>query len=272
MSLLDDLEGLIRELNESTADLSARRKAATKRRVDELVRQLHTTARSLDPVAVPSRFFDPSDPRQVGRFVGLALVAQPKVPLGEVGKFYGSGVYALYYDGGHEPYEPIAETEHPIYAGKADPANGAATTPQGQGSRLYNRLNDHRRSIQKAANLAVADFKCRYLVVQSGWQTAAESHLIEMFKPIWNSEVGIAYGVGKHGDSSSTRANKRSPWDTLHPGRGWAWSDPNTEDQVPLDDIIANIQAHYEVVAPLTSIDLILKRFFDSLRQDGGDS
>ena len=29
-------------------------------------------------------------------------------------------------------------------------------------------------------------------------------------------------GFGKHGDSYSTRPNRRSAWDTLHPGRPWA--------------------------------------------------
>lgn len=269
MTLLDDIEELVRELNESAADVPASRRVALKRRVDELVEKLRVTAKALDPVQVPSHFFDPSDPRLVGRFVGLALVAQPKVALGEIERVYGSGVYALYYHGSFRAYAPISNAEHPIYVGKADPADGAATTPQGQGARLHGRIRDHQRSIEKAENLELDDFRCRYLVVQSGWQTAAESHLIKLFRPIWNSEEGIAFGVGKHGDSSSTRANKRSPWDTLHPGRSWAWSDPCIEDQVPQCEIIKKITAHFKEVPPLASIDLILKRFFDSLRQDG---
>ena len=66
------------------------------------------------------------------------------------------------------------------------------------------------------------------LVVQSGWETAAEDYLIRLFRPIWNKETKILYGLGKHGDSAETRTNKRSLWDTLHPARVWAA--PTLED------------------------------------------
>jgi hypothetical protein len=69
-----------------------------------------------------------------------------------------------------------------------------------QGERLAARLNDHRKNIGKAVStLNVDDFQARFLVVQSGWETAAEDYLIHLFRPIWNSEVDILYGLGKHG-------------------------------------------------------------------------
>lgn len=84
-----------------------------------------------------------------------------------------------------------------------------------QGAKLCGRLSDHRKNIDKATStLNLTDFEFRSLVVQSGWETAAEDYLIHLFSPIWNSETNILYGLGKHGDSATTRANKRSPWDT----------------------------------------------------------
>ena len=64
-------------------------------------------------------------------------------------------------------------------------------------------------------------------------QNGAENYLIDLFKPIWNSEIGICYGFGKHGDDPGTRKNLRSPWDSLHPGRDWAYRDPAMKDAKP---------------------------------------
>ena len=147
-------------------------------------------------------------------------MAQPRVPLADVGIFYGAGVYAIYYQGLHEIYRPISGKEVPIYIGKADPDSALARTPIEQKTKLAGRLKEHCRSIAKAATtLDINDFDCRYLVVQSGWEKPAESFLINFFTPVWNIETNICYGLGKHGDDALTRANKRSPWDTLHPGR-----------------------------------------------------
>jgi hypothetical protein len=105
----------------------------------------------------------------------------------------------------------------------SDPRDPASKTAMEQGDRLSNRLNDHRKNIAKATStLKLEDFEYRALVVQTGWQTSAEDYLIHLFKPIWNSEVGICHGFGKHGDDPGTRANLRSPWDTLHHRRDWA--------------------------------------------------
>ena len=131
-------------------------------------------------------------------------------------RFYGSGVYAIYYNGKFPAYAGITKREHPIYVGKADPADPAAKTAMEQGDRLSNRLNDHRKNIAKAKRhcgwrISNGRLSCRL----DG--RPAEDYLIHLFKPIWNSEVGICYGFGKHGDDPGTRANLRSPWDTVHP-------------------------------------------------------
>ena len=83
---------------------------------------------------------------------------------------------------------------------------------------------------------------------------------------MWNSEVGICYGFGKHGDSPTTRTNNRSPWDTLHPGRDWAHRDPNMKDARPATRIVEDIQCHLGKYPPIGTIDEILRRFLDELR------
>lgn len=183
-----------------------------------LIGRLENLSIAMDPVRLPANVLDPSDPQTMGTLIANTLLAQPRNPLKDVERFYGSGVYALYYCGDFDAYQPISGTETPIYVGKADPAEHGANSVVDQGERLSNRLRDHQRSIMAAKNLQIEDFDCRYLVVKSAWQNTAETYLIEKFSPVWNNEVGICYGFGKHGDSPDTRKNTRSPWDTLHPG------------------------------------------------------
>jgi hypothetical protein len=265
---------LVRQLDEFTAQLadsvtldSGRSRKQLRGLIIQLIDQLREIEARLDPIHQPVNFFDPSDPNVIGRFIGIALVAQPKIPLKDIDKFYGSGVYALYYCGPFLQYAPICATETPLYVGKADPEYGAAATPCQQGTRLHNRLREHARSIRKADNLQLEDFNCRYLVVQSGWQEAAESYLIDVFSPIWNNEVKLVYGIGKHGDSATTRANRRSPWDTMHPGRAWAWSAPEITDQVTGETLGNMLQEHFSNVPPFTDTANLLERFFQSLQQ-----
>ena len=53
-------------------------------------------------------------------------------------------------------------------------------------------------------------FFCRGNLVQTGFQKSAGNYLIKSFKPIWNSETKICFGLGKHGDSSETRSTSAS--------------------------------------------------------------
>jgi Eco29kI restriction endonuclease len=103
------------------------------------------------------------------------------------------------------------------------------------------------------------------LVVQSGYETAAEDYLIELFRPIWNAETNLVYGLGKHGDAATTRANKRSPWDTLHPGR--AWAAPTTEDARTEPQIRADLKTHFANTRTFANLDEVLNEFLDGLRQ-----
>lgn len=219
--LRDNLESLKREA--TTTGLPARRRTSLNQEIEQIGWEIEKLLREIDPIKLPPAMFDPRNPDLVGRFIALALVAQPRVALNELRDFYGAGVYAIYYQGEFELYLPISGKEVPIYVGKADPDSALARTPIEQKTKLAGRLKEHRRSIERAAStLDIKDFDCRYLVVQTGWEKPAESFLINFFQPVWNNETNICYGLGKHGDSMETRANRRSPWDTLHPGRKWA--------------------------------------------------
>lgn len=90
--------------------------------------------------------------------------------------------------------------------------------------------------------------------------------LPDLSKPIWNNEIGICYGSGKHGDAPETRSNLRSPWDTLHHGRDWAHRDPNMKDARVAERIIEDIAQHLAKYPPLRSIDQILRRFLEEMR------
>ena len=222
------------------SNLPAPRLKTLREDISAAVARLTSLTRQLDPVRQPPFVFDPSDPKVIGELIGRTMLEQPRHPMTELARFYGSGVYAIYYKGDFPAYKAISGTERPIYIGKADPANPDAGTAEEQEERLSRRLRDHVKSIRAVeeysrennipGQLKLADFDCRYLVVKSAWQKTAEEYLINSFKPIWNNEMKICYGFGKHGDSSDTRSNTRSPWDTLHPGRRWALGEGNTNN------------------------------------------
>lgn len=112
--------------------------------------------------------------------------------------------------------------------------------------------------------MSISDFECRALAVQSGYQAAAEAHLIRLFRPIWNNETRILFGIGKHGDSAETRANNKSPWDTLHPGREWAKG--NKEAKTP-DEITAEVAAHFEEATIFTATEDVFAAFAAGIRR-----
>jgi hypothetical protein len=264
---LEELQKRADELAKNSVALSPYAAAAARKEIVSIVEQLERVRVALDPIREPESLFDPSNPRVVGKFGGIALVAQDRHPIDAVPRFYGSGVYALYYAGSFQPYAPIVGTETPIYVGKADPEDANAKTSRAQGDKLYGRLREHLRSIRKASSsLAVGDFTARYLVIQTGQQVSAEAYLINLFKPVWNDECRICYGIGKHGDRADKRSNDRSPWDTLHPGREWA-ANAILVDAKPTAQIVAELQAHYKLHPPFKTIDEVLKQFYEDLKQ-----
>ena len=231
-----------------------------------------------DPIRMPRATFDPADPKAIGRMVSIALLAQPLVALADVQPAYGSGVYAIYYRGGHSLYAGISGSETPIYVGKADPANDDASTTREQGAKLTARLLEHAGTIGTAESYAgklpshlsainLADFVCRRLVCATNAQLVAEKHLIRTFWPIWNSETKACWGMSKHGDAATTRANKRSPWDVVHPGRLWAL-DGRLADSLTPGEIAKRIAATLERVPPRQDHAALLEEMLAGFRQD----
>lgn len=261
-----ELRGHLERLSEQAqnGELTAHRRRTLQVEVQSVMGELSKLLQAIDPISQPVAVFDPSNPKVVGRFVSLALVAQERQQLADVMPAYGAGVYAIYYVGPFEPYAPISGTETPIYVGQASPQMPNARTPMEQGVKLTGRLTEHRKNVAKATStLSLDDFQYRALVVQSGWETAAEDYLIHLFRPIWNKEVKILFGFGKHGDASETRANKKSPWDTLHEARKWA----TTENAKSPEKIIAELVEHFDRHPPFTDIQRLLDSFLEELRQ-----
>jgi hypothetical protein len=264
--LVAELRTITRSIAKADARMDPRALQKMREEMEGLTRELQATTARLDPILRPDSMFDPTDPTTAGRVVALTMVAQARHPLSAIPDFYGAGVYAIYYKGDYEHYRPLSGTDHPIYVGKADPATPSAKDAVAQDVKLSRRLKDHAKSIRKATTtLNIEDFDCRFLIVQSGFQKSAEDYLINMFKPIWNSETKICFGLGKHGDSSDTRGNKRSPWDTLHPGR--AWADASLENQKEPGLIAEQIREHLKRYRPYTDVREILDRFMVDMRQ-----
>lgn len=262
--LRKDLEELAAEV--STAQLSTAARRRLNGALENTANDLQTLLARLDPITRPSAVFDPGNPRTIGFFIALALTAQPRRPLSELQLFHGSGVYAIYYRGGYPLYSPISKTDTPIYVGQAAPKQQGAMTPVAQGTRLADRLIEHRKNIERAGRtLQIKDFDYRALVVQTGWETGAEDYLIRLFRPIWNSETKLVFGIGKHGDDADTRRNKRSPWDTLHPGRPWAVK--TAHDAKSTTTITAELTDHFAKHPPFKRLSDVLTSFVEALRQ-----
>jgi Eco29kI restriction endonuclease len=242
--------------------------------------KLEDARAATDKVLLPRATFDPFEPKTVGRMVALAMLAQPLVPLSAVPDAYGSGIYAIYYFGDHPFYTAISGTETPIYVGKADPAIRDASSPREQGIKLSGRLREHAGRISDVERYAAAgrlppelhsirlqDFKCRRLTCATNAQLVAETHLIGMFWPLWNSQTKACWGLSKHGDAAGTRKNKRSPWDVVHPGRNWALSE-TLEDSLRPATIKARIDEVLRKTPPRTDHAALLSEILEIFSQD----
>lgn len=174
--------------------------------------------------------YNPLEKENLGKSVADSLSRQTPVPLGEIKSFEGAGIYVIYYTGSYTPYAKLQELNGgedgpvvPIYIGKAVPTGGrkGLTDPEisARGKNLFKRLDEHRKSIEATSNLDIADFSCRYLVVDDVWIPLGESLLIQRHRPIWNSLVD---GFGNHTPGKGRFKGARPSWDTLHPGRSWA--------------------------------------------------
>jgi hypothetical protein len=73
--------------------------------------------------------------------------------------------------------------------------------------------------------------------------------------------------MSKHGDAAKTRANKRSPWDVVHPGRAWA-SDERLMDSLTPAEIAQRIDTTLDRVPPRRDHAALLEEILMAFRQD----
>lgn len=191
--------------------------------------------------------FNPLDMENLGASVATALLTTTPSPLGGLPAFYGAGVYAIYYDGDMDCYATLTTATvdgyaAPIYVGKAVPKGGRKGVEVEHGTKsraLSGRLREHANSVVAASNLNIADFTCRWLVVEPIWIPLGESVIIARFAPVWNV---IVDGFGNHDPGAGRVAGIRSRWDTLHPGRAWAPNFPARQESA--DDIAQDVSEY----------------------------
>lgn len=193
--------------------------------------------------------YNPLDKKNLGRSVAEALLYRPVAPLSETAGLVGAGVYAIYYVGGFEPYQPVAmrnragKFEQPIYVGKAVPKGarkGGLTFDASLGRALRDRLRQHATSIDEAQNIRLADFHYRSLVIDDIWIPLGENMMIEQLKPIWNLVID---GFGNKAPGARRVSQFRSSWDVLHPGRAFAENMANGE--ITSDRLIAKLAEYF---------------------------
>jgi hypothetical protein len=184
--------------------------------------------------------FNPLAKKNLGASVAEALLSRKAYPLGSIPEFSGAGIYAVYYTGPFQAYSALSDKNAggklvvPIYVGKAVPAGARKGGNKGtaSGKPLFARLKEHSESIIAATNLDIADFHCRFLVVDDIWIPLGESLLIAHFSPIWNNLID---GFGNHDPGGGRYKGMRPRWDILHPGRAWAAKcalRPETAEQI----------------------------------------
>jgi len=182
---------------------------------------------SLWPQSRPPKPYNPLEKRRLAESIVRELLGHEVHPLPPKESFAGPGIYLIYYRGSFGLYKTLAainshDYAHPIYVGEAGPPGGRKGSPfrddPSPDPILFRRLREHADSISQAKNLRLADFRCRYLVVDEVWITLAESLLIDNFKPLWNV---VLDGFGNHDPGKGRHQGKRPNWDTLHPGRTW---------------------------------------------------
>jgi hypothetical protein len=171
--------------------------------------------------------YNPIEPENLAESVVRALLRGPCHALPPAEAFDGPGIYLLYYSGTFPAYRRASlpnkggACELPIYVGRAKPKGGRKGKKRvekaGQ-QPLYERLRKHEQSIGSTSNLAVAEFRCRYLVVADLWVPLAENLLINQYRPLWNVVID---GFGNNDPGGGRYKQKRSDWDVLHPGRPW---------------------------------------------------
>jgi hypothetical protein len=193
------------------------------------------------------RIYNPLDKDHLAESIVREFFKGQLHPLPPQDTFSGAGIYALYYRGDFPLYKeisgslrqfiskgPASTQPTPIYIGKSDPpgsrkglfaeeiseddeaAAREVLSDKPKHRKLHERLRQHSASIAAVQNLEIADFQCRYMLVDEVWVALGEARLVEWFKPVWNV---IIEGFGSKVEGGGRTTTARSVWDILHPGR-----------------------------------------------------
>ncbi len=152
------------------------------------------------------RVYNPLSVDELGRNAARALMEYASDALPPAETFDGAGVYTLHYTGAFPAYAGLGE-QVPIYVGKADPPGRRQGRSQAATGVLHHRLQQHGASIEAASNLDLADFRCRWLVLDPVWIGLTEQVLIAQYQPVWNL---IVDGFGNHDPGAGRRNQRRS--------------------------------------------------------------
>jgi hypothetical protein len=198
--------------------------------------------------------FNPLDKQNLAESIAIAL-DRADVHALPPPKSIGAGIYFLYYNGSFGAYDLLREFNvdgfgWPIYIGKGMPPGVRKGADEGSGSRAKNRgissrLDNHSKSISQAKNLHLADFVCRWLVMDEAFIHLGEMLLITKYRPVWNV---VLDGFGANPVGGPRTKGKRSAWDTVHPGRQGRAS--AAVDLVYQAELLANIKAHLSATLP----------------------
>ncbi|MEL7038847.1 MAG: Eco29kI family restriction endonuclease [Cyanobacteria bacterium J06592_8] len=134
------------------------------------------------------------------------------------------GVYILYYQGAYPLYTCISQANSnfcclPLYVGKAVAGGRRMGKTVGKVPNIYSRLREHCKSIEQGEGIEVSEFKFKVVAMEIDLVSWGEGVMIRHFQPIWNQVID---GFGNHDPGRGRYQQKRSVWDTIHPGRTWA--------------------------------------------------
>ena len=192
---------------------------------------------------------NPVDKKNLAEGIVRRISLQPARPMPPDTPFIGAGVYLLYYVGSADLYAPVAGLNKdekfalPIYVGKADPKGtrkGARLDPK-PGPAIFQRLGQHADRIQATKNLKIKDFYFRFVVLDYVWIRLGEAGLIDHYRPLWNA---LLDGFGSKIPGSNRAKQKRSAWDTIHPGVGWP--ELTSAGKHPIETLLTNVKAFFE--------------------------
>jgi len=164
--------------------------------------------------------------------------------------FQGIGVYALFYHGDFDLYQPLRSpgSTCPIYIGKAD----------GRADALHDRIYyQHGGRSLTQTGLGPENFTARFLILPHTLLDI-ERALHDLFNPLWN--VGhFGFGSRHHNLDNRRNGNERaSLWDTLHPGRTGAGRNPRDLNaaRAEVERLIPNcLRAWQQTMAALNPVD-----------------